>query len=71
MDLMLNSSNKTVQYSTVQIRISYTYVEHVEQLTLPLTVRTVAAGHRMIMEGWEMFKEVVEAAGTGDLPQLL
>ena len=25
----------------------------------------------MIAEGWEMFKEVVEAAGTGDLPQLL
>ena len=25
----------------------------------------------MIVEGWEMFEEVVEAAGTGDLPQLL
>ena len=25
----------------------------------------------MIAEGWEMFEEVVEAAGTGDLPQLL
>ena len=36
-----------------------------------LAVRTVAAGHRMIVEGWEMFEEVVEAAGTGDLPQLL
>ena len=36
-----------------------------------LAVRTVAAGHRMIEEGWEMFKEAVEAAGTGDLPQLL
>ena len=36
-----------------------------------LAVRTVAAGHRMIAEGWEMFEEVVEAAGTGDLPQLL
>ena len=33
-------------------------------------MRTVAAGHRLIAEGWEMF-EVVEAAGTGDLPQLL
>ena len=32
-----------------------------------LAVRTVTAGHRMIMEGWEMFNEVVEAAGTGDL----
>ena len=36
-----------------------------------LAVRTVAAGHRMIAEGWEMFEEVVEAAGTGELPQLL
>ena len=36
-----------------------------------LAVRTVAAGHRMITEGWEMFKEAVEEAGTGDLPQLL
>ena len=25
----------------------------------------------MIAEGWEMFEEVVEQAGTGDLPQLL
>ena len=36
-----------------------------------LAVRTVAAGHRMIVEGWEMFEEAVEAARTGDLPQLL
>ena len=36
-----------------------------------LAVRTVAAGHRMIAEGWEMFEEAVEATGTGDLPQLL
>ena len=36
-----------------------------------LAVRTVATGHRMIAEGWEMFEEVVDAAGTGDLPQLL
>ena len=35
-----------------------------------LAVRTVAAGHRMIADGWAMFEEVVEAAGTGDLPQL-
>ena len=34
---MLNSSNKTVQYSTVHIRINYTYVEHVKQLTLPFS----------------------------------
>ena len=34
-------------------------------------MRTVAAGHRMITEGWEMFEEAMEAAGTGDLPQLL
>ena len=36
-----------------------------------LAVRTVAAGHQMIMDGWDMFEEVAEAAGTGDLPQLL
>ena len=36
-----------------------------------LAVRTVAAGHRMIVEGWKMFEEAVEAAGTCDLPQLL
>ena len=36
-----------------------------------LAVRTVAAGHRMIVEEWKMFEEVAEAAGTGDLPQLL
>ena len=36
-----------------------------------LAVRTVAAGHRMIVDRWDMFKEVVEAAGTGDLPHLL
>ena len=41
------------------------------RLTYLLAVRTVAGGHRMIVEGWEMFKEAVEAAGTGDLPQLL
>ena len=34
-------------------------------------MRTVAAGHRMIAEGWEIFEKAVEAAGTGDLPQLL
>ena len=36
-----------------------------------LAVRTVAAGHRMITDGWEMFEEAIEEAGTGDLPQLL
>ena len=31
----------------------------------------MAAGHRMIAEGWGMFEEAVSAAGEGDLPQLL
>ena len=34
-------------------------------------VRTVAVGHRMIVDGWGMFKEAVNEAGAGDLPQLL
>ena len=36
-----------------------------------LAIRTVAAGHRMIADGWGMFEEVVTEAGAGDLPQLL
>ena len=37
MDVMLNLSNKSVQYSRVNIRMNYTYVEHVEQVTLPFS----------------------------------
>ena len=31
----------------------------------------VAAGHRMVADGWAMFEEEIEGAGEGDLPQLL
>ena len=34
-------------------------------------VRTVAAGYRMVANGWALFKEAIEGAGEGDLPQLL
>ena len=31
----------------------------------------MAARHRMVVEGWALFKEAVSSAGDGDLPQLL
>ena len=34
-------------------------------------VRTVAAGHRMITEGWTLFEHTCEEVGPGELPQLL
>ena len=34
-------------------------------------IRTVAAGHKMVAEGWALFEEAVSGAGEGDLPQLL
>ena len=34
-------------------------------------MRTVAAGHQMVADGWAMFEEAIEGAGEGDLPQLL
>ena len=41
MDLMSKLSNKTVQYSRykneLDIRMNYTYVEHVQQVTLPFS----------------------------------
>ena len=36
-----------------------------------VVVRTVAEGHRMVLQGWALFKEAVEAEVVGDLPQLL
>ena len=49
------------------------YVERVETMyfTCIPAVRTLAAGHKMIAEGWQLFDEAVEDAGAGDLPQLL
>ena len=34
-------------------------------------VRTVAAGHRMVTEGWTLFEHTCEEVGPGELPQLL
>ena len=34
-------------------------------------MRTVAAGHRMVADGWALFEEAIEEAWEGDLPQLL
>ena len=31
----------------------------------------IAAGHRMVADGWALFEEAIEGAGEGDLPQLL
>ena len=31
----------------------------------------IAAGHRMVANGWALFEEAIEGAGEGDLPQLL
>ena len=39
--------------------------------TYILAVRTVAAGHRMVMEGWTLFEKTCEEVGPGELPQLL
>ena len=34
-------------------------------------VRMVAAGHRMVAEGWTLFERSCEEVGPGELPQLL
>ena len=34
-------------------------------------IRTVAAGHKMISDGWNMFEKTCLEVGTGELPQLL
>ena len=34
-------------------------------------VRIVAAGHRMVTEGWTLFEKTCEEVGPGELPQLL
>ena len=33
-------------------------------------VRTVAAGHRMLVEGWTLFEKTYEEVGPGELPHL-
>ena len=42
-----------------------------QYLLLFPVVRTVAEGHRMVMQGWALFEEAMETAGAMDLPQLL
>ena len=51
---------------------------YVKYISLIIVVRTMAEGHQMvagghktIMDGWNLFEEVVEEAGPGDLHQLL
>ena len=34
-------------------------------------IHTVAAGHKMISDGWNMFEKTCLEVGTGELPQLL
>ena len=34
-------------------------------------IRMVAAGHRMVTEGWTLFERTCEEVGPGELPQLL
>ena len=48
-------------------------VERVEMIyfTCASAVCTLAAGHKMVVEGWALFEEAVNQAGAGDLPQLL
>ena len=33
--------------------------------------RMIAEGHRMVAQGWTLFKEAIESAGPGDLQQIL
>ena len=39
--------------------------------TLLIHVHMVAAGHRMVTEGWTLFEHTSEEMGPGELPQLL
>ena len=34
-------------------------------------IHKVAAGHRMVTEGWTLFEHTCEEVGPGELPQLL
>ena len=50
---MSNSSNKTVQYSTVHLTINYSYVKHVKQCTLPYIFSCENCGSRAQNDsGW-------------------
>ena len=60
-------------YCTVYIHCMY--VEKVKMyfkcIYCSVAVRSVAAGHKMIAEGWEMFEVAVDEVRAGELPQLL
>ena len=42
-----------------------------QYLLLFPAVRTVAEGHRMVVQEWALFEEAMETAGAGEMPQLL
>ena len=50
-------------------------VDHVDKLTYCIVfisaIRTVAAGHKLVADGWALFESVCSEAGPGELPQLL
>ena len=52
--------------SEVSKEIKYKHV-----LLFVAAIRTVAAGHKMISNGWNMFEKTCLEVGTGELPQLL
>ena len=52
--------------SEVSKEIKYKHV-----LLYVAAIRTVAAGHKMISDGWNMFEKTCLEVGTGELPQLL
>ena len=52
--------------SEVSKEIKYKHV-----LLYVAAIHTVAAGHKMISDGWNMFEKTCLEVGTGELPQLL
>ena len=52
--------------SEVSKEIKYKHV-----LLYVAAIRTVAARHKMISDGWNMFEKTCLEVGTGELPQLL
>ena len=73
---ILCQTGQTV-YSTVHVLMNDIKInvcqtcQTVQYLLLFPAVKTVAEGHRMMVQGWLLFEEAVETAGAGDLPQLL
>ena len=67
---MSKTSKYCVYFNAVDVYMMSKGLKLKNDTSIP-AVRTVAAGHRMIADGWGMFKEAVNQAGAGDLPQLL